>query len=58
MNTTGVEKSVLNNGIRVLTKKMPHLRSVSMGVWVHYRPFIFRELEQVGRELRRMTAIT
>jgi predicted Zn-dependent peptidase len=30
-----VSKTVLSNGIRILTKKMPHLRSVSMGVWVN-----------------------
>ncbi|MBW2492755.1 MAG: insulinase family protein [Deltaproteobacteria bacterium] len=28
-------KTVLKNGIRILTKKMPHTRSVSMGVWVN-----------------------
>jgi predicted Zn-dependent peptidase len=27
-------KSVLNNGIRVLTERMPHVRSVAVGVWV------------------------
>jgi predicted Zn-dependent peptidase len=30
-----VNKTVLANGIKVITKKMPHLRSVSMGVWVN-----------------------
>jgi predicted Zn-dependent peptidase len=30
-----VDKTVLKNGIRILTKKMPHTRSVSMGVWVN-----------------------
>ena len=30
-----VEKTTLNNGIRVVSKKMPHARSVSMGVWVN-----------------------
>ena len=29
------DKTVLKNGIRILTKKMPHTRSVSMGVWVN-----------------------
>ena len=29
-----INKTVLDNGIRILTKKMPHTRSVSMGVWV------------------------
>ena len=29
-----IDKTVLKNGVRVLTKKMPHTRSVSMGVWV------------------------
>jgi len=30
-----VNKTVLANGIRILTRKMPHVRSVSMGVWVN-----------------------
>jgi predicted Zn-dependent peptidase len=30
-----INKTVLDNGIRILTKKMPHTRSVSMGVWVN-----------------------
>ncbi|MBW1993216.1 MAG: insulinase family protein [Deltaproteobacteria bacterium] len=29
-----VRKTTLANGVRILTKKMPHVRSVSMGVWV------------------------
>ena len=28
-------KTVLQNGIRILTKKMPYVRSVSMGIWVN-----------------------
>jgi len=30
-----VNKTILNNGIRILSKKIPHVRSVSMGVWVN-----------------------
>jgi len=30
-----VDKTILKNGIRILTKTMPHTRSVSMGVWVN-----------------------
>jgi predicted Zn-dependent peptidase len=30
-----IDKTVLKNGIRILTKKMPHTRVVSMGVWVN-----------------------
>ncbi|MBW2192280.1 MAG: insulinase family protein, partial [Deltaproteobacteria bacterium] len=30
-----VNKTILSNGIRIITKKMPHIRSVSMGVWVN-----------------------
>jgi len=30
-----VNKTTLKNGVRILTKKMPHVRSVSMGVWVN-----------------------
>ncbi len=29
-----VNKDVLDNGLTVLTERMPHVRSVSMGVWV------------------------
>ena len=27
-------KTVLDNGIRVITEKMPHVRSVTIGCWV------------------------
>jgi len=30
-----VNKTVLKNGVRILTKRMPHVHSVSMGVWVN-----------------------
>ena len=30
-----VNKTTLNNGIRILSKKIPHAHSVSMGVWVN-----------------------
>lgn len=30
-----INKTILKNGIKVITQKMPHLRSVSMGVWVN-----------------------
>ncbi|HSO20441.1 MAG TPA: pitrilysin family protein, partial [Desulfosarcina sp.] len=29
-----INKSVLDNGVRIVTMRMPHVRSVSMGVWV------------------------
>jgi len=29
-----VAKTLLDNGIRIISKRMPHLNSVSMGVWV------------------------
>ena len=29
-----IRKTVLPNGLLVLTERMPHLRSVSMGAWV------------------------
>jgi predicted Zn-dependent peptidase len=29
-----VDKTTLKNGIRIVSKRMPHARSVSMGVWV------------------------
>jgi predicted Zn-dependent peptidase len=31
---TTVKKTILNNGVRIITKTMPFVRSVSMGVWV------------------------
>jgi predicted Zn-dependent peptidase len=30
-----VNKTILDNGIRIVTKRMPYARSVSMGVWVN-----------------------
>ncbi len=30
-----VNKTIFDNGIRILSKKIPHARSVSMGVWVN-----------------------
>ena len=30
-----VKKTILNNGIRILSKNIPHARSVSMGIWVN-----------------------
>jgi len=29
-----VQRTVLPNGIRVITEKMPHVRSVSVGIWI------------------------
>jgi len=34
MNNT-VKKTILKNGIRILTQKMPYVRSVTLGVWVN-----------------------
>lgn len=30
-----VKKTTLANGVRVITRKIPHVRSISMGVWVN-----------------------
>jgi predicted Zn-dependent peptidase len=30
-----INKTVLPNGVKIISKKMPHIRSVSMGVWVN-----------------------
>ncbi len=30
-----INKTVLDNGVRIVTMPMPYVRSVSMGVWVH-----------------------
>jgi predicted Zn-dependent peptidase len=35
MDPHQIDKTVLKNGIRILTRKMPHALSVSMGVWVN-----------------------
>lgn len=32
---TAVNKTTLENGVRIVSMTMPHVRSVSMGVWVH-----------------------
>ncbi len=32
---SNVKKTLLKNGIRLITKRMPHIRSVSLGVWVN-----------------------
>ena len=34
-NLPNVNKTILDNGIRILTHQMPYTRSVSMGVWVN-----------------------
>jgi predicted Zn-dependent peptidase len=33
--TKVINKTVLSNGVKIITKKIPHVRSVSMGVWVN-----------------------
>ena len=33
--SSAVNKTILPNGVRILSKAMPHARSVSMGVWVN-----------------------
>ena len=33
-NVPGASKTVLGNDVKILTKQMPYLRSVTMGVWV------------------------
>ena len=30
-----IEKTLLTNGVRILSQRMPHVQSVSMGVWVN-----------------------
>ncbi|MBN1930353.1 MAG: insulinase family protein [Desulfobacterales bacterium] len=35
MSNQTVKKTTLENGIRIVTKNMPYVRSISMGVWVH-----------------------
>lgn len=32
---TTINKTILENGVRIVSMNMPHVRSVSMGVWVH-----------------------
>jgi predicted Zn-dependent peptidase len=31
---SGYEKTILDNGVKVITEKIPHLKSVSIGIWV------------------------
>lgn len=33
--TETVKKTTLENGVRILSQKIPHVRSVSMGIWVN-----------------------
>ena len=33
-SSRNIRKTVLPNGLLVLTESMPHLRSVSMGAWI------------------------
>ena len=35
-HTRDIRTTRLPNGLLVLTERMPHLRSVSMGVWIDY----------------------
>ncbi|RUA03271.1 MAG: insulinase family protein [Deltaproteobacteria bacterium] len=35
MTRVSIQKSVLPNGVRILTMPMPHIHSVSMGIWVN-----------------------
>ncbi|MFZ3044929.1 MAG: pitrilysin family protein [Desulfatirhabdiaceae bacterium] len=35
MPEISAKKTVLDNGVRILTRDMPHVRSVSMGIWVN-----------------------
>ena len=30
-----IRKTILPNGLQVLTEAMPHMRSVAMGAWIH-----------------------
>src|SRR5712664_563718 len=32
--TRDIERQILPNGLRVITERMPHVRSVSVGVWI------------------------
>jgi len=32
--TRDIERQILPNGVRVITERMPHVRSVSVGVWI------------------------
>jgi predicted Zn-dependent peptidase len=35
MSVRNLRKTILPNGLQVLTERMPHMRSVAMGAWVH-----------------------
>ena len=34
-NYPGTNKTELNNGVKIITKQMPYVRSVTMGIWVN-----------------------
>jgi predicted Zn-dependent peptidase len=34
-NYPGASKTELNNGVKIITKQMPYVRSVTMGIWVN-----------------------
>jgi predicted Zn-dependent peptidase len=34
LEVRGIEKAVLSNGIRIASERMPHVRSVSLGIWI------------------------
>src|ERR1043166_3777592 len=34
LKTRDIEVATLSNGVRVITEAMPHVRSVSVGIWI------------------------
>jgi predicted Zn-dependent peptidase len=54
-----VDKTTLKNGIRIVSKKMSHARSVSMGVWVNVgaRFQIAKEFDAIGGHTNAFTAM-
>ncbi|MFN9892391.1 MAG: insulinase family protein, partial [Acidobacteriota bacterium] len=34
MSSSHVETTILPNGVKIVTERMPHLRSVALGIWV------------------------
>ena len=34
MTESNIRRTVLSNGVRLATERMPHVRSVSVGIWL------------------------
>ena len=51
-----IERTVLPNGVRVVTERMPHVRSISVGVWIGTSARVARILQPVVQILAAIPA--